>query len=89
MTILVSSVGDTIISMLQEKTGRQAEDDRLMDGATEGHPTAREIQHTYVPGSNRVLFNPGTQSRAGTVLANLVQNKFPRDLVMLSGKLIK
>lgn len=89
MTILVSSVGDTITSMLQDQTGRQVEDELFAEGDSEGHPATGEVQQTYVPGSNRVSFESGTRSGARIVLADLVQNKFPQDLVMLSGKLMK
>lgn len=89
MTILVSSVGDTIITVLQEKTGRQAEDDRFAENTSEGNPADGEVQPRYVSGNNRVLFDSGTQSGTGTELADLVQNQFRQDIVMLSGKLIK
>lgn len=90
MTILVSSVGDTIINMLQKRAGkRQAEDDRFIEGAIERHPTAERVERAYIPSNNRVYLDPETQTGTVSELADLVQNKLPQDLVMLSDKLMK
>lgn len=87
MTILVSSVGDTIINTLQ-KTGKQEGDEGFQGGATESPTTTRGVQREII-NDNRVFLAPGTESEAGSELAELVQNKFPQDLVMLSEKLMK
>lgn len=90
MTILVSSVGDTIINILQEKTGRrQAEDDSFIEGASERHATLEGVQRAYVPGNNRVYLGSEAQTGTESELAELVQNKLPHDLVMLSDKIMK
>lgn len=90
MTILVSSVGDTIINMLQKEAGRkQAEDDSFIEGAIERHPTAEGVERAYVPSNNGVYLGPEMQTGAVSELADLVQNKLPQDLVMLSDKLMK
>lgn len=88
MTILVSSVGDTIINILQGKSGEQEEDRALQEGATEAPTVAGEVQRGTIH-DNRVFLAPGTESGVGSELAELVQNKLPQDLVMLSGKLMK
>lgn len=87
MTILVSSVGDTIIKTLQ-KTGGQEEDESLRVDATETPTTTRRVQRGII-NNNRVFLAPGTELEAGPELAELVQNKLPQDLVILSEKLMK
>ncbi|KAL0637205.1 hypothetical protein Q9L58_003855 [Maublancomyces gigas] len=88
MTILVSSVGDTIISTLQKTGVKEEEDDGLRVDANETPTTTREVQRGII-NDNRVFLAPGTESEAGSELAELVQNKLPQDLVMLSEKLMR
>lgn len=88
MTILVSSVGDTIISTLQKTEVKEEEDDGLRVDANETPTTTREVQRGII-NDNRVFLAPGTESEAGSELAELVQNKLPQDLVMLSEKLMR
>lgn len=86
MTILVSSVGDTFVNILQEKTRKQIGDNDSPDSSNRIPITNCEAQLGYTRGSQQPLRElPGNEED----LKQLVQSILPQEITKLSGKLMK
>lgn len=91
MTILVSSVGDTFVNVLQKETKKEIGEDTPPEDVTEVPAATGEVDLGCVHGNSRGFPAQGAEPglRTEAELADHVQNKLPQDLVMLSGKLMK
>lgn len=88
MTILVSSVGDTFVNILQEQTGEQSEG-KNSQGDTSETPTGPGEAHIGYLSDSRPLIPERELPETEEELIHLVQKKLPQEVLMLSKKFIK
>lgn len=90
MTILVSSVGDSFVSILQEKTRKQVGDNDYPKSAS-GVPTNNDrAQICYIRRTGKEVLQPMRELPDNELaLRELVQNSLPQELIKLSQKVMQ